>query len=911
MPLSAGTRLGPYVIEAPLGAGGMGEVYRAHDTRLGRDVAIKVLPEAFAQDASWLARFDREAKAVASLSHPNILAIHDTGTHDGQVFVVTELLEGETLRARLASACGPREDSESAPAANRARTAGARAVKNAGLPIRKATEVATQIARGLAEAHDKGIIHRDLKPENVFLLRDGQVKILDFGLARSSAIGAGATETVAAVTDPGTVMGTAGYMAPEQIRGQAVDARTDLFALGAVLYEMLSGQRAFKGDTAADTMFATVKEDPPELAGLRADVPPALQRIVRHCLEKNPAERFQSARDVAFALESSSDSGAATLTVPISPMKGPRSRAVAGVVIGAIVLVAIWLAWKVGSSRPAGRDVAMPIVIGTATQLTGDDGLEIDPAISPDGKLLAYAAGKATQMRIFIRPVTGGRTISLSDGREAFEFQPRWSPDGNQILYLTPDGAFVASALGGTSRRVVAGEIGAAAWSPDGKQLLIARGRTLSVAQLDGSGERALGSSSDDVYSCDWSPRGDWIACGSGNRQSVVPGSTFGNIAPSALLLVPAAGGRFLEVTDRAALNNSPVWSPDGRQLYFVSNRQGPRDIYVLDVTQDGRVQGEARRVTTGLGAQAIAFSATAHRLVYVAYAARANIWSLPIPSGGAVDTSGARALTSGNQVVEAMRVSHDGRWLYYDSTLHLNAEIFRLPLAGGEAQRLTTDPADDFAPDPSPDGREVAYHSWRSGSRDIFVRTLDGGPLQQVTATPSQESYPIWSPDGHALAFVDQFQEGGVSRGLFVIRRDGSGKWSPPVALRKGAGIGSWLDGHSLASSRNGALEIIAADSGSSRVVYAPSPGSDDPQVESVVVGEDGRTVYFKSHDGEGRASFWAVSTGGGRPRLLVRFNDPSRVSIRRDFAAGAGQLFFTIEDRQADIWMADITRR
>jgi Tol biopolymer transport system component len=892
MPLIAGTRLGPYEIVSAIGAGGMGEVYRARDTRLDRDVAIKVLPEAFARDADRLARFEREAKAVAALSHPNILAIHDTGSHDGQMFVVTELLEGETLRARVQQ--GP-------------------------MPVRKATEMAMQIARGLAAAHDKGIIHRDLKPENVFVLSDGQVKVLDFGLARSIATATGATETLAAATDPGTVMGTVGYMAPEQVRGQAVDARTDLFAFGAVLYEMLGGQRAFKGDTAADTMVAIVKEDPPELAGLRADVPPALQRIVRHCLEKNPAERFQSARDVAFALESASDSGATAVNPSLPseaamPVRASRSRALALVAVGAAVVLAIWfVVWRVGSSRHASGDAAaMPIVIGTATQLTADDGLEIDPAISPDGKLLAYAAGTATRMRIFIRPVTGGRTIPLSEDRGAFEYQPRWSPDGNQILYLTRDGAFVASALGGTSRKVVSGALGAAAWSPDGKQLVVARGRTLSVASLDGGGERVLGSAFDSLYSCAWSPRRDWIACASGNGSSVVPGGSFGNIAPSAIVLVPSAGGPFIEVTDRKSLNQSPVWSPDGRQLYFVSRRQGPRDIYVLDISDDGRVGGEPRRVSTGLGVQSIAFSATAERLVYVAYAARANIWSLPIPSS-TVDASGARAVTSGNQIVESMRVSSDRRWLLYDSNLYLNADIFRLPLAGGPTEHLTTDPADDFAPDLSLDGREVAYHSFRSGSRDIFIRTLDGGPLQQVTSTASQESYPIWSPVGHALAFADQASEGGISRGLFVTRRDQSGRWSPPVSLRKGVGPrGSWLaDGRFLAYPNRGAVEIIAADTGAARVAYAPSPGSGDPRAESVVAAEDDRTVYFKSHDAEGRASIWALPVTGGPPRLLVRFTDPARVSTRGDFAAGAGRLFFTLDDRQADIWMADITRR
>ena len=633
----------------------------------------------------------------------------------------------------------------------------------------------------------------------MFLREDGHVKILDFGLARSTVASSGANETIAAVTDPGTVMGTVGYMAPEQMRGQAVDARTDLFALGTVLYEMLSGQRAFKGDTAADTMIAIVKEDPPELAALRPDIPPALQRIVRHCLEKNPVERFQSARDVAFALESSTDSGAtsvhealpsgATIAIPAA-----RSRFPMGIIIGAaIVVIAIGFAWQSGLFTPGGSDpTAPPIVIGTASQLTTDDGLEIDPAISPDGKMLAYAAGKATHMRIFIRPVGGGRTIPLSDDREAFEFQPRWSPDSTQILYLTPDGAFVASAIGGTSRRVVSGPLGAAAWSPDGKQLLLARGPALAVTQLDGSGERTLGTASDALYSCDWSPTGRWIVCALGNFVSVIPGNNFGNIAPSTLVLIPAAGGVFTEVAKVAGLNSSPVWSPDGRQLYFISTRQGPRDIYVVDIADDGQVRGEPRRISTGLGAQSITFSA--ERLVYVSYSARANIWSLPIPTSGTVDTSGARALTSGNQVIESLRVSHDGQWLLYDSTLHLNAEIFRLPLAGGPAERLTTDPSDDFAPDLSPDEREVAYHSWRSGSRDIFISPIAGGPAQQITATAAQESYPRWSPDGRALAFINQSPTEEMAVGLYLTRREASGGWSAPVAIRLASGVqGSW----------------------------------------------------------------------------------------------------------------------
>ena len=286
MTLSSGTRVGQYEITTALGAGGMGEVYRATDTRLGRTVAIKILPEAFAGDADRRARFEREAKILASLNHPNIAQVY--GFEDRAL--VMELLEGATLRGRL--------------------EAGA-------LPVRKAVEYAVQIARGLAAAHERGIVHRDLKPENVFVTSDGYVKLLDFGLARAVAGGADVAQTVtSANTDPGTVMGTVGYMAPEQVRGETIDARADLFAFGAVLYEMLAGKRAFKRDTAAETMTAILREEPADLLVARGDLPPALERIVRHCLEKSPAERFQTARDVAFALEALSSSGSVLSSCP-------------------------------------------------------------------------------------------------------------------------------------------------------------------------------------------------------------------------------------------------------------------------------------------------------------------------------------------------------------------------------------------------------------------------------------------------------------------------------------------------------------------------------------------------------------------------------------------------------------------
>ncbi len=280
MDIPAGSRLGPYEIVSPLGAGGMGEVYRARDTRLARDVALKVLPASFADDKARLSRFRQEACAAGALNHPNILAIYDVGADDSAPYVVSELLEGETLRQRLGGAA---------------------------LPQRKAIDYSQQIAQGLAAAHEKGIVHRDLKPENLFITKDGRVKILDFGLAKLVQTENGQIQTDIPTrrvdTDPGTVMGTVGYMSPEQVRGQVVDHRSDIFAFGAILYEMLTGKRAFHGGSAAETMSAILKEDPPELSATNRTVAPALERVLHHCLEKNPEERFQSARDLAFDLQ--------------------------------------------------------------------------------------------------------------------------------------------------------------------------------------------------------------------------------------------------------------------------------------------------------------------------------------------------------------------------------------------------------------------------------------------------------------------------------------------------------------------------------------------------------------------------------------------------------------------------------
>ncbi|HET7452394.1 MAG TPA: protein kinase, partial [Thermoanaerobaculia bacterium] len=449
MSLAAGTKLGPYEIIGPLGAGGMGEVYKARDSRLSREVAVKVLPESLASHPDALARFEREAKAVAALNHPNILSIHDFGNENGVAYAAMELLEGESLRTRL---------------------------EGGAMAQRRAVEIAIQIAKGLAAAHEKGVIHRDLKPENLFLTRDGRVKILDFGLAKVFTPEKTATSapTTPASTEPGTVMGTVGYMSPEQVLGREVDQRTDIFSFGAVLFEMLSGERAFKRNSAVETMNAILKEDPPELSDSGKIVSPALDRIVRHCLEKNPESRFHSAGDVAFDLEAvSTMSAAGRESAPrYRERAGRRAGFVAALVAAAalFLMAGIWLGGRAASSAGSARFFAV----------THDRGMIQEARFSPDGRTIAYgAAWNGAPYHVYL-----ART-------DTPESTPLAAPDAS-LLSVSSKGELAIALgyrqtgwlglgqlarvplLGGTPRPIV-DDVIAADWAPDGEGVAVAR----------------------------------------------------------------------------------------------------------------------------------------------------------------------------------------------------------------------------------------------------------------------------------------------------------------------------------------------------------------------------------------------------------------------------------------------------
>ncbi|MGB6477093.1 MAG: serine/threonine-protein kinase [Candidatus Sulfotelmatobacter sp.] len=454
MALTPGTKLGPYEIQSLLGAGGMGEVYRAKDTRLGRDVAIKVLPEKLARDAERLQRFETEARVIAALNHPNILSIHDIGTHEGAPYLVSECLEGQTLRIELSGWA---------------------------LPVRRVVDYGTQIAQGLAAAHDKGIIHRDLKPENVFVTRDGRVKILDFGVAKLMLPEASSDEGAtldAGPTSAGVVLGTAAYMSPEQVRGDPVDGRSDIFALGTILYEMLFGQRAFRRDTSAETMTAILKEDPPELSLTGKTISPALERIVRRCLEKKPLQRFQSARDLAFSLEGLTGvSSTSATSVSAGAAVAATERKTLGKRIATLAARALLLAlvaagiWMLGARS---RSPSLP----TYHQLTFDRGLVYAAHFAPDGRSIYYSAswdGQPVQLYSTLPDAPESRPLNLGNSTLFAVSASQLAISAgckDRYIGLCQGTLGLVPLAGGTPREVADGVL-AADWSADGSEMAL------------------------------------------------------------------------------------------------------------------------------------------------------------------------------------------------------------------------------------------------------------------------------------------------------------------------------------------------------------------------------------------------------------------------------------------------------
>ena len=561
---------------------------------------------------------------------------------------------------------------------------------------------------------------------------------------------------------------------------------------------------------------------------------------------------------------------------------------------------------------------------GRITRVTGQPGLEIHPALSPDGKFVAYAAGPSGRLRIYVRQLSGGRTIAVADSTPGDQHWPRWSPDGSRLSFEAGRAIYVVPALGGPARLLVAppeespgvnGEGAISdegpsylAWSPDGRRIVYAVGRRIEVRAAEGGPPTTI-AEVEQPHSFAWSPDGSRIAYVLGNAAFVYAPYAIGNIAPSAVWTVGASGGRPVPLTDAAALNTSPAWLPDGRSVLFVSSRDGSRDVYRVAIDRSGKPVGAPVRLTTGLGIHTIALSRDGRQLAYADFTEYANVATLPIPSAGPVSAAAAEPLTSGHQSIEGMAVSPDGRWLAFDSDRDGHQAIYLMPRSGGEPELLSPGSEDDFMPAWSPDGREVAYYGFRGGHRRLFVIPAIGGTPSPVVSDSGNQRFPDWSPDGRRLVYhsdrTGRFE-------LYAVERAAGGRWNPPRQLTtEGGQEARWSpDGREIVYLRNGGLWVIAPDGSAPRLLV----DSRDPAVRPVPLlaqwSPDGRAVYYKALDGEGHASLWSVPVGGGEPRLLVRFDDPARPSPRAEFALDGRRFYFTLAERESDIWQMTIDR-
>jgi Tol biopolymer transport system component len=772
-----------------IGLGGMGEVYRAHDPHLGRDVAAKIISASFATDASRVRRFEQEARSAAALNHPNILTVYDVGLQDGSPYIVSELLEGESLRERLRF--GP-------------------------LPVRKAIDYAQQIARGLAAAHDKGIAHRDLKPENIFIMRDGRVKILDFGLAKLTRTETSAQDVTGTLqSDAGTVVGTVGYMSPEQIRGRVTDVRTDLFAFGAILYEMFSGQRAFQEDTVADTMTAILTKDPPGLTEARADVPPALERIVRHCLEKSVEERFQSARDVAFDLDTMTS---ASVVVPVTAsMTATRRRRfwwIAAAAATALTLLAVGLF--------AGRKSAPIAGVPSYQQLTFRRGTIGTAKFAPDGQVIYSAAWEGNRPELFTTS-TEARGATPTGIRDAdIESISRFGElllvsERHQVHAFVRPGTLSRAPLSGSAPRPILEDVQDADWAPDGNSIAVARYGDQRF-RLEFPVGKVLYDTGGWISCPRVSPKGDMVAF----LEHPLFGDDRGTVA------VVNLAGQKRTLSPEYASTQALAWSPHGDELWFSAattgaaadlyavNLQGkvrtvtrvPGGLRLLDINSDGRVimeQGHVRRAAMVLGQ-----GQTSERDLAVAD------WSLNrdlTPDGSMLlleeEAEGAEGgqysvylrKTDGSQPVrlgtgEALRLSHDGKWAV-GATLSSPRQLILLPTGAGEARPLTHDAIDHLDADWLPDNKHIVFSGTEPGHKPrVYIQGIEDGAPRPIGGEGVTDSIDC-SPDGQLVA-VKQEQR------VVILPLDGS----PPRAV---PGLGN--DDHVARWSADGkALYVVRA---------------------------------------------------------------------------------------------------
>ena len=851
MAVAAGTKFGRYEIRSKLGEGGMGEVYRARDTQLGRDVAIKILPSSYSTNKDRMQRFEQEACAAGALNHPNILVIHDINAHNGAPYVVSELLDGETLRHRIA-----------------------------GTPLgqRRAIDYALQIANGLAAAHDKGIIHRDLKPDNIFITSDGRVKILDFGLAKLTQVDGNQPQTDIPTrrvdTDPGVVMGTVGYMSPEQLKGHTVDQRSDIFSFGAILYEMLSGRRAFHRESAAETMSAILREDPPELSDTNKTVSPALGRLVNHCLEKSPQSRFHSARDVAFALEAISASSGSVETqqaIEALPSQSWTSRHLSWIiaaVLGALLLGALPFVW-LHFQRPAEHPQAIRLTIAPP-----EKGVVSTISISPDGKRVVYGAPNAEGKTILWLRSLDSLTPQPLPGSENPFFTTFWSPDSRYLAFVTSsDNKLKKIDLlgGGSTPQVLANAPNGrgGTWNRDGV-IVFAPSAEGPLYRVSASGGEVTPVTTLDESRRDVSHRYPWFLPDGRHFVYLARAAT----ADSTEIYVGSLDSK--ETKRLVAAESGGVYSPPGYLLYV---RDGSLVAQYFDADKL-ELTGEAMPIADSL----VGFDLTSNLGRFSVSGNGVLVYYTGIEFDKAqlqwVDRGGKQiAALGGSAGYGYLRISPDEKRLVFarrDPSTRW--DVWLIELTRDAVTRFTFDSRTEVFPIWSPDGTRIAFSSNRDGQMDIYEKLSSGvGNDQELLKQPTEPKFVNdWSPDNRFIAF--HVLSGKTRADIWVLPLFGDRKPFPFLQTQHGerearfSPNGRWV---AYTSDETGPRELFVQSFPSGGGKWQISHGgSGPPEWRS-----DGKELFYVSGD---KLMAVEVKTDGdvfqaGTPKPLFEIRGPA----------------------------------
>ena len=909
MTIESGRNLLHYRLVEKIGEGGMGVVWKAVDTNLDREVAIKILPDAFSADAERLVRFEREAKLLASLNHPGIAAVY--GLHEGPAtpsadsastleeqadvrFLAMELVAGEDLAQRLER--GP-------------------------IPVRETLTCGRQVAEALETAHDHGVIHRDLKPANVKLDAEGRAKVLDFGLAKALDTGpasggdpAASPTLTSAGTLAGAILGTAAYMSPEQARGTAVDKRADVWAFGAMIFEMLAGRRPFEGDTITDTLAAVLKSEP-DWSALPADTPPPLMALLRRCLDKDRKRRLRDvgeARILLGDLETGrvSSETESTTAVESVPRRGRASWLAVAAIAGALSFAAGYLLRPVENVLPRGIEPDARL-----RHLTFEPGLEQEPTLSPDGNYVAYTTDDRGNLDIVVLPLAGGNANRVIDD-DADDAHPAWSPDGTRLAFVSARartgrlsavgnlGAvspyvlgrggdiYLVPAMGGTTVKLVEG--GAyPAWSPDGDQLVFQSDRNdnwdIWVVSAEGGEPRALTEDAYQDYQPSWSPDGRFIAFAS-NREEFE------------IRLIPAAGGEPVAVLAAApgGFVLGPVWSSDGRWIYFASSRSASAstmNLWRVAVDSASGELGEAERVTLSEASDVDpALARDDSRLAFSTVRFTPDIWELDVPTGE------LRQVTSAASDEDFAHLSPDGESLVVQSDRGGDTQaLWTVSLDGEFLERITTGKEPAGTPRWSPDGDRIAYHT-DVGDRSVIVIGAPGGVSTTEVATvaaPAALSAPVWSPDGNRLAWY----LGDRARSSVWVTDIGG----EPLELTPGDGLRAfptWSpDGrqiafhHEVGGPRQ--IWVVPAEGGEARPITRDDIEYSHPQWSPV---DPDRILVVIEHENLG-----LVSVSTGEVELITEFDQSTTLVDYPSWSADGKRVYFSLYRKVGDLYLLE----